>query len=454
MSDEYDAKQYPRRKLGPWIWDSKAMTHTRYYLPGAGERAMPCIIVQSSAATAGGTVRQVTGRVYAWDGDFLDSHENDVEPGGTWGWTMMSCMVSAELSANADVGDVFAGLSNPRIQQVFAKHYANAYNEELLVKKSDEYAFHDRDGAWYDPAGVKHPLLQLDPPAPAHNPSLGHAKPDVHERVAAAVFKDEFVADWGKDNVRLEDRHDLRARRVKELEANFIPRDGLLRERTARAASADDRFKELLERSTPVPERPSYRPFRDSTREQDAGRYARIDDYTRINNTHTDTDNAIMAGSTGNTGTGQENPSVTAPTVRQTTGEIIGEGVEMGVSSAAIEIAAKRLLMQTGGDPTNEVAVHAMKMTIVLGIKHLALPMAGETLPKKEFVERRVDLALKGVTTTASYEASMEIMAMFGPLMKLLEVGGGELMGLIAEQKRDLASEIQAWEKKKNKEKV
>jgi len=119
-----------------------------------------------------------------------------------------------------------------------------------------------------------------------------------------------------------------------------------------------------------------------------------------------------------------------AETTKPSSGSIVLEGLEMGAISAVIEVGARRLLAKAGGDPENAVALHSAKVGIVLLLKHVGMPMLGDTLPegKQEFVDRRLEIALKGVTATASYQAVGELSALLGPLLEMLT---GETAALV-----------------------
>ncbi len=125
--------------------------------------------------------------------------------------------------------------------------------------------------------------------------------------------------------------------------------------------------------------------------------------------------------------------SVNEITGKQATSDIMLEGLEMGAISSIIEKGAKELLKRSGGDPENAVAIHGAKIALVLMLKHLGIPVFGDKLPKKEFVERRIDLALKGVTATASYEATTELFEVIGPVMTLLAEDGPALMRMLTD---------------------
>lgn len=111
---------------------------------------------------------------------------------------------------------------------------------------------------------------------------------------------------------------------------------------------------------------------------------------------------------------------------------LVTSGLEMGAVSAAVEKTAVEMLRRTGGDPTNPIAIHTMKMAIVLGIRHIVLPTMGDNLPKRDFVEKRVELAVQGVSATASYEATSAFMEVLGPLVATFTQEAPGLLSLLS----------------------
>ena len=113
------------------------------------------------------------------------------------------------------------------------------------------------------------------------------------------------------------------------------------------------------------------------------------------------------------------------------TSDLIIEGLEMGAVSALIERGARRFLEKTGGDASNPAVLQSAKITTVLLLRHVGLPLMGDKLPNKDFAERRIDMALKGVTTTATHSSLMELMDVMGPMMSLLSQEGPALLGML-----------------------
>jgi hypothetical protein len=122
---------------------------------------------------------------------------------------------------------------------------------------------------------------------------------------------------------------------------------------------------------------------------------------------------------------------------KPTTTSLMLEGFEMGAVSAAVEKAAEQLVAKLGIKPDNVMAIQVAKFTIVLSAKHMALPMMPDTMDRKPFVERRVDMAIKGVTTTASHETLSSFMEILGPMMQTLAEDGPALFSAVASLSED-----------------
>lgn len=114
------------------------------------------------------------------------------------------------------------------------------------------------------------------------------------------------------------------------------------------------------------------------------------------------------------------------------TGSLMLQGAEMGFASAVIESAAREVILEAGGDPENAALLHTTKCGIVLILKHVALPLGGENIPKRDFVERRVDMALTGVTATATYDVTQGIFKRVWPILSSLAADGPALLAMMA----------------------
>ncbi len=111
---------------------------------------------------------------------------------------------------------------------------------------------------------------------------------------------------------------------------------------------------------------------------------------------------------------------------------LVTEGLEMGAVSAVIENGAKRLVEKMGADPSNPFALHMAKLGMVLFLRNVGLGLLGDNIPKREFVERRLDIALQGVAATASFEATRELTGLMGPILEMLQSEGPALIKLLS----------------------
>lgn len=137
--------------------------------------------------------------------------------------------------------------------------------------------------------------------------------------------------------------------------------------------------------------------------------------------------------------------------------DLLAQGAEAGFSSAVIEVGAQRLLMKMGADPKNPFAVETAKLMFAIGLRNLVIPMMGDKLPKQEFVKKRADLAVLGVSTTGAHAITLELAETFLPFIEVLGSSGIEGAKMLLGMKTQLQTDLEKYQearKEKEKEKV